>query len=215
MFDGYLRNPVNKLAEPAGAALQKIGVSANALTTAGIATAIAAGWAIASGRLWLGFVLLVATGLCDLLDGPVAKAAGSSSTQGAFYDSVADRLVDVLLLGGIAWHLNDTEDSQVYFVAVAIMAVSLLISYQRAKAESLGLSGKGGIMERAERFIVLGAGLVFEFLLIPILWALLALVAFTALQRFHKIYGQARAANPDRANPGRANPGRDANPNDQ
>ena len=201
MFDGYLRDPVNKLAEPVGVVLQKTGVSANGLTTFGIAAAIATAWAVGTGRLLLGLGLLVLTGLCDLLDGPVAKAAGKSSTQGAFYDSVADRLTDVLLLSGIAWHLNSSRSGNIYFLAVAIMAVSLLISYQRAKAESLGLQGKGGIMERAERFIVLGAGLLFEVLLLPILWVLLGLVALTALQRFYAIWRQATKSGPDSGGP--------------
>ena len=201
MFDGYLRDPVNKLAEPVGTLLQKTGISANGLTTFGIAAAIATAWAVATGRLLLGCGLLVLTGLCDLLDGPVAKAAGTSSTQGAFYDSVADRLTDVLLLSGIAWHLNSSRGGNIYFLAVAIMAVSLLISYQRAKAESLGLQGKGGIMERAERFIVLGAGLLFEVLLLPILWVLLALVALTALQRFYTVWKQATKSGPGSGNP--------------
>lgn len=191
MFDGYFRTRVNKIADPVGVGLRKIGVSANALTVLGIAAAAAAMWAVATGRLILGFVLVVVTGLCDLLDGPVAKAAQSSSVQGAFLDSVADRATDVMLLCGIAWHLNATEGGNIYMLAIAVMAVSQIVSYQRAKAESLGLTGKGGIMERAERFVVLAAGLLFEIILIPILWALLVLVSFTALQRFVHIWRQA------------------------
>lgn len=191
MFDGYFRTGVNKIADPIGAGLHKIGLSANALTVLGIAAAAAAMWAVATGRLILGFILIVATGLCDLLDGPVAKAAQSSSTQGAFFDSVADRVTDVMLLCGIAWHLNETEGGNIYMLAIAVLAVSQIVSYQRAKAESLGLTGKGGIMERAERFVVLAAGLLFEVILIPILWALLVLVSFTALQRFIHIWRQA------------------------
>lgn len=191
MFDGYFRTGVNKIADPIGAGLHKIGLSANALTFLGIAAAAAAMWAVATGRLILGFILIVATGLCDLLDGPVAKAAQSSSTQGAFFDSVADRVTDVMLLCGIAWHLNTTEGGNIYMLAIAVLAVSQIVSYQRAKAESLGLTGKGGIMERAERFVVLAAGLLFEVILIPILWALLVLVSFTALQRFIHIWRQA------------------------
>ena len=190
MFDGYFRTEVNKIADPIGAGLHKIGLSANALTFLGIAAAAAAMWAVATGRLILGFILVVATGLCDLLDGPVAKAARSSSTQGAFFDSVADRATDVMLLCGIAWHLNK-EGGNIYMLAIAVLAVSQIVSYQRAKAESLGLTGKGGIMERAERFVVLAAGLLFEVILIPILWALLVLVSFTALQRFIHIWRQA------------------------
>ena len=148
-------------------------------------------WAVATGRLILGFILIIVTGLCDLLDGPVAKAAQSSSLKGAFFDSVADRVTDVMLLCGIAWYLNTNSGGNIYMLAIAVMAVSQIVSYQRAKAESLGLTGKGGIMERAERFVVLAAGLLFEVILIPILWALLVLVSFTALQRFVYIWRQA------------------------
>jgi CDP-diacylglycerol--glycerol-3-phosphate 3-phosphatidyltransferase len=74
------------------------------------------------------------------------------------------------------------------------MGLSSLISYERAKAESLGLQAKGGLMERAERLILLGFGLLFDSLLIPILWVMLGLTAFTAVQRFVKVWRQAVAA---------------------
>jgi CDP-diacylglycerol--glycerol-3-phosphate 3-phosphatidyltransferase len=74
------------------------------------------------------------------------------------------------------------------------MAVSSLISYQRAKAESLGLQAKGGLMERAERIIMLCLGLLFPVLLVPILWVMLVLTTVTALQRFVKVWNQAAVA---------------------
>jgi CDP-diacylglycerol--glycerol-3-phosphate 3-phosphatidyltransferase len=74
---------------------------------------------------------------------------------------------------------------------VAIMATAMFISYQRAKAESLGYDAKGGLMERAERFIVLAFGLLFSEILIPVLWVMLALSLFTAGQRFVKVWRQA------------------------
>jgi CDP-diacylglycerol--glycerol-3-phosphate 3-phosphatidyltransferase len=76
---------------------------------------------------------------------------------------------------------------------VALMAVAMLISYQRAKAESLGYDAKGGLMERAERFIVLGFGLLFSELLVGVLWVMLVLSALTAGQRFVKVWRQASA----------------------
>jgi len=75
-----------------------------------------------------------------------------------------------------------------------VMALSSVISYMRAKAESLGLDAKGGLMERAERIIALCLGLLFEPLLIPILWVTLALTAVTAVQRFVKVWKQAAVA---------------------
>ena len=74
------------------------------------------------------------------------------------------------------------------------MAISSLISYQRAKAESLGLDAKGGLMERAERVVLLCIGLLFEPLLVPVLWLMLALTAITAGQRFVKVWRQAQVA---------------------
>ena len=76
----------------------------------------------------------------------------------------------------------------------AVMALSSVISYMRAKAESLGLDAKGGLMERAERIIALCLGLLFPVLLIPILWITLALTAITAVQRFMKVWKQAAVA---------------------
>jgi hypothetical protein len=76
----------------------------------------------------------------------------------------------------------------------AVLGASLLISYERAKAESLGFEAKGGLMERAERIVVLCAGLAFSFLLVPVLWVLLALTLVTAGQRFVKVWRQATHA---------------------
>ena len=74
---------------------------------------------------------------------------------------------------------------------MALLGVSSLISYERAKAELLGYDAKGGLMERAERMVVLGFGLCFEALLVPVLWFMLLLTAFTAAQRFVKVWRQA------------------------
>jgi CDP-diacylglycerol--glycerol-3-phosphate 3-phosphatidyltransferase len=76
----------------------------------------------------------------------------------------------------------------------AIMAVSSIVSYERAKAESLGLYAKGGLMERAERIVLLCIGLLFESVLIPILWVMLVLTTATAIQRFVKVWRQAGVA---------------------
>ena len=123
---------------------------ADVVTIIGIIMAIAASVSIAFGSLRLGFVLLIMTGISDALDGPVAKASGAASLRGAFFDSVSDRLTDALLLGGIAWFLIGDKPGYTVMLPVSVMFVSLLISYQRAKAESLGLDAKGGLMERAE-----------------------------------------------------------------
>jgi CDP-diacylglycerol--glycerol-3-phosphate 3-phosphatidyltransferase len=77
---------------------------------------------------------------------------------------------------------------------MAIMGVSSLISYERAKAESLGLYAKGGLMERAERIVVLCLGLLFDSLLVPIMWIMLVLTIATAVQRFVQVWKQAEVS---------------------
>ena len=104
--------------------------------------------------------------LPDLLDGAVAKASGTAGPRGAFFDSVSDRVTDALLLGGVAWHLSTTHPGRIAVLPLAVLGASMLISYERAKAESLGFDARGGLMERAERIIALGVGLLFDSLLI-------------------------------------------------
>jgi len=193
LLDGNWRNIVDRGLSPIGKNLHKAGITADVVTVIGILMAVAACISVAFGSLLLGFFLLVMTGISDALDGPVAKASGAASLRGAFFDSVSDRLTDALLLGGIAWFLIGDRPGYTVMLPISVMFVSLLISYQRAKAESLGLEAKGGLMERAERFIVLAIGLLFSEALIVILWIMLVLSTFTALQRFVKVWKQASA----------------------
>ena len=104
---------------------------------------------------------------------------------------MADRESDALILGGVAWYLSSTRGGPVVLLPVAVMAASMLVSYERARAESLGFTAKGGLMERAERLIALGLGLLFDSLLVPVLWLMLTLTLLTAGQRFLKVWRQA------------------------
>ena len=187
MLDGNWREVVDRGLMPIGRSLRRTGITADVVTVIGILMAAAASVAIGLGYLRLGFLLLVLTGVPDALDGAVAKAAGTSSSRGAFFDSVADRLTDALLFGGVAWYLAGSRTDRTMMLPVAIMATAMFISYQRAKAESLGYDAKGGLMERAERFIVLAFGLLFAEILIPVLWVMLVLSLATAAQRFAKV----------------------------
>ena len=129
---------------------------------------------------------VIVSGVSDLLDGAIARGSGQASPRGAFFDSVTDRASDALLFGGVAWYLADRSP---YYpiLAFAVAACSMLISYERARADALGIDARGGLMERAERFVFLGAGLAFD-ILVPVLWVMLALTAFTAIQRFVLVY---------------------------
>lgn len=200
MFDGRFRANAERTLKPVGQQLKRTGITADHLTVLGVVMALAAAVAIGNGALRLGLLLLVLTALPDVLDGAVAKASGMASSRGAFFDSVADRFTDALLLGGVAWYLADTEGGKVPLLPMAVLAASMLISYERAKAEALGYNAKGGLMERAERLIALGLGLLFDQALVVILWIMLALTILTAIQRFVKVWKQATAATPVLAN---------------
>ena len=191
MFDGNFRNGVDSVVRPVGRVLVRLGVSANLLTCIGLIMSVAACVLVGKGQLQLGLAFLILTAVPDLLDGAVAVAAGTSSKRGPFFDSTADRVTDGLLLCGIAWHLAESEGGTIMLLPMALLGVSSLISYERAKAELLGYDAKGGLMERAERMVVLGFGLCFEALLVPVLWFMLVLTAFTAAQRFVKVWRQA------------------------
>jgi CDP-diacylglycerol--glycerol-3-phosphate 3-phosphatidyltransferase len=204
MFDGRWRSTFETGLRPVGQQIRRTGITANHLTALGLAMAAAAAITIANGSLRAGLLLLVLTALPDVLDGAVAKASGTASPRGAFFDSVVDRVSDALLLGGVAWYLSSQPGAgRIAVLPMAVLGASMLISYERAKAESLGFSARGGLMERAERLIMLGLGLLFDSLLVPILWIMLALTLFTAVQRFVTVWNQASAPPPARPQRGR------------
>ncbi len=196
MFDGRWRDTVDRGTGPVGRTLQRCGVTADMLTATGLIFATATAVAVGSGHLHLALVLLILTGLQDLLDGPVAKAAGTSSVRGAFFDSVADRVSDALILGGVAWYLVGAHPGHLVLLPFAVLGATTLVSYQRAKAESLGIAAKGGLMERAERMILLGIGFLSSVVLVPVLWVMLGLTLLTAVGRFAKVWGLAEAPVP-------------------
>ncbi|HUR76718.1 MAG TPA: CDP-alcohol phosphatidyltransferase family protein [Acidimicrobiales bacterium] len=191
MFDGRFRSELERVTIPVGRAVGRSGISADHLTATGLAFAAAATVAVGSGHLGLGAGLFTAAALPDLLDGAVAKANGTASPRGAFFDSVADRVTDMAILGGIAFFLAGRDGGRAALLPMAAMAMATLVSYERARAESLGYTAKGGLMERAERTIVIIAALAFPLLLIPVLWLLTGLTGLTAVHRFVKVWQQA------------------------
>lgn len=194
MLDGRLRAKAEAGLEPVGKALHRMGISADALTLVGLVAAICTAVLIANGNLVLALFGVLICGLPDLLDGSVARHSGTAGARGAFFDSVADRVADAFLLGGVAWHLTDTS-SEAPILALAVLASAMLVSYERAKAEALGFSANGGLMERLERIVLLCIGLAFD-ILIPVLWVMLALTLVTAIHRFVMVWRQATPARP-------------------
>jgi CDP-diacylglycerol--glycerol-3-phosphate 3-phosphatidyltransferase len=146
--------------------LTRTRITPNALTAAGVTLCAAAAVLVlleARNEIlfyWLAAVVFVVGSLLDILDGALARAGGKATPFGAFIDSTTDRVSEGFMLTAIAWVL--ARDHHPTFVAVAMAAVagSFLVSYTRARAEALGLRGDVGIGSRAERVVVITAGLV-------------------------------------------------------
>jgi CDP-diacylglycerol---glycerol-3-phosphate 3-phosphatidyltransferase len=189
MLDRRWRAKAEQRLEPIGRALHLVGISADLLTLLGLIAAIGTAVLIANGHLGFAVAGVILTGLPDILDGSVARHSGTASARGAFFDSVCDRAADAALLAGVAWYVR-VEDSRAPVLTLAVLAVSMLVSYERAKADALGLSAHGGVMERFERLVLLGVGLALDELVI-ILWVMLGLTTFTALHRFFMVWRQA------------------------
>ncbi len=130
-------------------------VSANAITWASLLLCAGAGVAAATGSLATACWLYVLAGVLDLLDGRLARASGTQSPAGALFDSVADRWGELAVFAGFAWYLRATP----WLLAVMLaVAGSMMVSYTRARGEGLGLALRGGVMQRAERIVLVSAG---------------------------------------------------------
>jgi CDP-diacylglycerol--glycerol-3-phosphate 3-phosphatidyltransferase len=157
------RQRVKRLGEPIALALGRLGLTPNTLTVIGFAGTCVAALA-ASFQLWaLAGVLVLAFGIFDMFDGTLARATGRASKFGAFLDSTLDRIGECLVLGGVA--VGCASVAEIPFVAGVALAVlaatfASVVTYTRARAESLGVHGEVGIAPRPERLVLLAAGLI-------------------------------------------------------
>jgi CDP-diacylglycerol--glycerol-3-phosphate 3-phosphatidyltransferase len=155
-----------RLASRSIVGLARTRVTPNALTAAGVTLCILASILVffeyRSELLffWLGAVVFVVGSVLDILDGALARAGGKTTPFGAFIDSTTDRISEAFMLGAIALVLTRDESELGVGLTVAAIAGSFLVSYTRARAEALGLRGDVGIGSRAERVVVITAGLV-------------------------------------------------------
>jgi CDP-diacylglycerol--glycerol-3-phosphate 3-phosphatidyltransferase len=146
--------------------LARTRVTPNALTAAGVSLCLAASVLVFFEDrneilfFWLGAVLFVAGSLLDILDGALARTSGKGTPFGAFLDSTIDRASEAFMLGAIALVFARHGDTVALGLTIAAIAGSFLVSYTRARAEALNLRGDVGIGSRAERVVVITAGLV-------------------------------------------------------
>jgi phosphatidylglycerophosphate synthase len=138
--------------------VSRTSLSPNAVTGAALVVAMAGAVAIATGHFALASALLIGGATLDIIDGHLARAKNLASPAGAFLDSTVDRICDGLIFSGCAVYYAGTP---MMYVALAVLVMSFTVSYTRARGEALGLSGAEGLMQRADRIVVLGLGLAF------------------------------------------------------
>jgi len=181
--------------------LARTRVTPNALTASGVALCTAASVVVFFENrhellyYWLGAFLFVVGSLLDILDGALARTSGKGTPFGAFLDSTTDRVSEGVMLGAIALVFSRHHDELALAFAFAAVAGSFLVSYTRARAEALGLRGDVGIGSRAERVVVITAGLVLApWGVLPWAIGLLAATAWlTVVQRILFVRRQLRA----------------------
>ncbi|OLB99027.1 MAG: hypothetical protein AUH30_06470 [Candidatus Rokubacteria bacterium 13_1_40CM_68_15] len=167
---------------PIGYALFRLHLRPNHLTLAGLGVSLLAASAFVAGRTRSAGLLLILAGLFDFFDGSLARASGQVTPFGAFLDSVIDRYSDLVVLLGIVVLFARTPHARGAILAMAALVGSVMVSYTKARAESIGIECRVGMMERPERLICLIAGALLD-LLEPALWVLAILANITALQR--------------------------------
>jgi phosphatidylglycerophosphate synthase len=163
--------------------LARTRIRPDTLTVAGVGLSLAAAAAFAWGRPFLAAIALGIGGVCDLLDGVIARHQGTSSPAGAFFDSAMDRVSDLLVLCGIAVGMARAQDvGGVVLVSWALIG-SVMTSYTRARAEAHISRLSVGLMERGERVALLALGALFG-LVKPALWVIAIGATITTVQRF-------------------------------
>jgi CDP-diacylglycerol--glycerol-3-phosphate 3-phosphatidyltransferase len=145
---------------PVEGAMRRLGTTPDQMNAAGLLLGLLSGVLVGTGRLELGGCAITLAGVCDMLDGRLARARGVSSPYGKFIDSTLDRFVETFAyLGFVAYYRHDPAGA---FVAAAALAASLLVSYAQARGETVNVSGPGGLMQRGERVVLTALGCLLD-----------------------------------------------------
>lgn len=189
-LNAYARAVTDRVVVPIARGLVRIGATPNWLTFAGLVLTVIGVVILLLGHPLAGAFVMAAGAAVDAFDGAVARLRGSSGPFGAFYDSVTDRLSDSVVFGAAAWLVR--ADPLLFAVAITAMGAAQVTPYIRAKAESLGWEATVGIIERAERVIILITAIGLGFLPVA-LWVLALGGVVTIAQRLVVVVRQARA----------------------
>jgi CDP-diacylglycerol--glycerol-3-phosphate 3-phosphatidyltransferase len=190
------RRAIAGIVEPPARLLLRIGVTPDMVTVVGaLGSSLTALILVPRGEFLLAVAILALLTVSDLLDGTMARIRGTAGPWGNFLDSTLDRVTDAALFSALLWWAVLNDDQISAWAAAVCVAAGVAISYSKARAESLGATADGGIMERAERLIVAAvAGLLTGFGVdwaMPVLLSLLAVLSVvTVLQRFATVRRQ-------------------------
>jgi CDP-diacylglycerol--glycerol-3-phosphate 3-phosphatidyltransferase len=190
---------------PLGDLFLKLGITPNQVTVVGtLGVSAGALWFFPRGQFFVGVMVVTAFVFSDLIDGYMARKLGTASKWGAFLDSTLDRVGDAAVFGGIMLYYTtsdaeaDLGDPRLYlYLSLACLVLGNLTSYARARAESLGMTAKGGIAERSDRLVSILVMTGFAGLLdLPVLreltlWVLAVASLITVFQRMRIVYKQA------------------------
>jgi CDP-diacylglycerol--glycerol-3-phosphate 3-phosphatidyltransferase len=185
------RNLASRITNPIVGILSKSGMTPNALTLINLALNIGAAYVIATGHFLLGGILVLVSGLFDILDGALARFTKRTTKFGAILDSTVDRISEAAILFGLLiWYLARGGRLEIVLV-FAVLIGSFLVSYVRARAEGLGWQCQVGLFTRAERVIVLAVGLLINQVFVA-LCVLVVFVFTTVVQRLVYLWKQGR-----------------------
>jgi CDP-diacylglycerol--glycerol-3-phosphate 3-phosphatidyltransferase len=192
----FRRTSARRITEPLGTALVKSRIKPNTLTCIALAISIIAAVTIATKYLLIGGILVLISGLFDILDGAVARLTNKVTRFGALLDSTFDRISDAaLFLGLFILYLPSGGTIEMVLIFLALVG-SLLTSYIRARAEAIGINCTVGLFTRAERIIILALGLLlnplYGFSIFIALLLIVVLGFFTVGQRLMYVWKQTK-----------------------
>jgi CDP-diacylglycerol--glycerol-3-phosphate 3-phosphatidyltransferase len=197
MFTTRFEAWVRRRAEALIAAIGRVPLTPNQVTVVGLVLTFVAAGLVAFAQLrWAGVVLIFA-GTCDILDGAIARSTHASYPYGAFLDSTLDRYSEAAIYIGLAAYfvgMGGTLQRWLVLATLAALGGSMLVSYVRARAQSLGFVCDSGLFARPERVVVTVIGLIFGgVVLYAVVFLLAILTNLTALQRIREVWLQGRA----------------------
>ena len=178
-FTDRMRSRFKGVLDAIGGFFVRLGMSPNAMTLLGLLGSIAGAVLLGLGAISLGGIVILVCAAADALDGTMARLRGEATRFGAFLDSSLDRLSELCLFGGLAIHFAAQHSLLGVALALAATIGSIMVSYEKARAEALGFDCKVGLLTRMERYLVLCPALILNLPLIGL--GLVALLGnFTA-----------------------------------